>query len=235
MTMEPNNIDKQFREKLNSREINPSENSWDRLDAMLTVAEEPKRNFRWMYFAASFLGFILIATVFLNQTEEVIDVPSQKVVLEQNQVENNNQNNNQLEKIIESTPTNHPVQVVETSEKTVTKQNTKTILKQNNQLLIKDKSATETAIVSNQTSNPSTIINQKTNINVDADALLASVDTPKSAPVTLKNAVAINVNSDNLLSQVDEELELSFRERVLKSVNKKYREVKVAVVNRNIQ
>ena len=93
MTMEPNNIENQFREKLNSRQINPSENSWDRLDAMLTVAEEPKRNFRWMYFAASFLGFILIATVFLNQTEEVIDVPSQKVVIEQNQVENNNQNN----------------------------------------------------------------------------------------------------------------------------------------------
>ena len=232
MTMEPNNIDKQFREKLNSRQINPSENSWDRLDAMLTLAEEPKRNFRWMYFAASFLGFILIATVFLNQTEEVIDVPSQKVVIEQNQVENNN---NQLEKIIESTPANNPVQVVETSEKAVTKQNTKTILKQNNQLLIKDKSPTETAIVSNQTSNPSTISNQKTNINVDADALLASVDTPKSTPATLKNAVAINVNANELLSQVDQELDLSFRERVLKSVNKKYREVKVAVVNRNIQ
>jgi hypothetical protein len=64
---------------------------------------------------------------------------------------------------------------------------------------------------------------------------LASVDTPKSTPSTPKNAVAIAVNSDHLLSQVDEELDLSFRERVLKSVNKKYREVKVAVVNRNIQ
>jgi len=236
MTMEPNNIENQFREKLNSREINPSENSWDRLDAMLTVAEEPKRNFRWMYFAASFLGFIWIATVFLNQTEEVIDVPSQKVAIEQNAVENNNnQNNSQLEKIIESTPTNHSVQVVETSEKAVTKQNTKTIVKQNNQIRIKDKSPTETAIASSQTSNSSTIINQKTNINVDADALLASVDTPKSAPATLKNAVAVTVNSNELLSQVDQELDLSFRERVLKSVNKKYREVKVAVVNRNIQ
>jgi hypothetical protein len=237
MTMEPNNIENQFREKLNSREINPSENSWDRLDAMLTVAEEPKRNFRWMHFAASFLGFIWIATVFLNQTEEVIDVPSQKVAIEQNEVENNNnnQNNSQLEKIIESTPTNHPDHAVATSEKAVTKQNTKTILKQNNQIRIKDKSPTETAIASSQTSNSSTIINQKTNINVDADALLASVDTPKSAPATLKNAVAVTVNSNELLSQVDQELDLSFRERVLKSVNKKYREVKVAVVNRNIQ
>jgi hypothetical protein len=73
--MEPNNIENQFREKLNKRTISPSENSWDRLDAMLTVAEKPKRNFRWMYFAASFLGFVLIRR-FFNQTE-VIDAKSE--------------------------------------------------------------------------------------------------------------------------------------------------------------
>ena len=66
--MEQNNIENQFRDKLNSREIKPSENSWDRLDAMLTVAEKPKKNYRWMFFAASFLGFILIATIFFSQT-----------------------------------------------------------------------------------------------------------------------------------------------------------------------
>ena len=40
--MAPNKIEKQFREKLNSREIQPSSQSWDRLDAMLSVAEEKK-------------------------------------------------------------------------------------------------------------------------------------------------------------------------------------------------
>ena len=90
--MEPNNnIDNQFREKLNNREIKPSENAWDRLDAMLTVADsnnsveekkKPKRGFGWMYIAASVLGFILIATVFLSQTDELVDVEKAPIVNE---------------------------------------------------------------------------------------------------------------------------------------------------------
>ena len=38
--MEPNNIEKQIREKLNQRTIQPSQNAWDRLDAMLSVEEQ---------------------------------------------------------------------------------------------------------------------------------------------------------------------------------------------------
>ena len=38
MQMEPNKLENQFREKLNNREIQPSANAWDRLDAMLSVA-----------------------------------------------------------------------------------------------------------------------------------------------------------------------------------------------------
>jgi hypothetical protein len=40
--LKPNNIENQIREKLNSREIKPTEMAWDRLDAMLSVAEEKK-------------------------------------------------------------------------------------------------------------------------------------------------------------------------------------------------
>ena len=43
--MEPNKIEKQFREKLNTREIQPSVQVWDRLDAMLSVAEEKKTKY----------------------------------------------------------------------------------------------------------------------------------------------------------------------------------------------
>ena len=49
--MERNKLENEFREKLNSREIKPSEMAWNRLDAMLT-AEEKNQN-------ADFLGFIL--------------------------------------------------------------------------------------------------------------------------------------------------------------------------------
>lgn len=68
--MEPNKLENSFRDQLNKREIQPSEMSWDRLDAMLSVAENKKPKKRtWMYIAASFLGFILIGSLFFNQSE----------------------------------------------------------------------------------------------------------------------------------------------------------------------
>ena len=36
--MEPNNFEKQIKERLDAREIQPSEMAWSKLDAMLTVA-----------------------------------------------------------------------------------------------------------------------------------------------------------------------------------------------------
>ena len=229
MTMEPNNMENQFRDKLNKREIKPSENSWDRLDAMLTVAEKPKRNYRWMYFAASFLGFILIATVFFNQTEEVVDSEHNKVVIEEKQVK---QKDNELDKVLEI-PSENAVKVVVVTQKVITKEEIKKSNK-SSQITVQ-KTPTQTAIVLNEKSNSSSITHQKTEVKVDVSALLASVDYGKSASSKTKNVSPIKVDKNELLSQVDDELELSFRERIIQSVNKKYREVKVAAANRNLE
>lgn len=231
-------MENQFREKLNKREIKPSENSWDRLDAMLTVAEKPKRNYRWMYFAASFLGFILIATVFFSQTEEVVDSEYNRVVIEEKQVQ---QKENELNKILETPIVEKKTEVVVASQNVVTKQNNAVKTKSNNILdkieVVKTENnqPIETAIVSNDKNNPSSIISQKTAVKVDANALLASVENNQPTQAVAQNAAPIKVNSNTLLSQVDDELELSFRERVIKSVNKTYREVKVAVAKRNLE
>ena len=227
--MEPNNTENQFRDKLNKREIKPSENSWDRLDAMLTVAEKPKRNYRWMYFAASFFGFILIATVFFNQTEEVVDSEHNKVVIEQNQVQ---QKENEWNKVIEN-PSENAVEVVAVTQKVITKQE---ITKSNKSTQITvQKTPTQTVLVLNEKNNSSSITHQKTEVKVDVSALLASVDYDKSPSLKTKNVSPIKVDKNELLSQVDDELELSFRERIIQSVNKKYREVKVAAANRNLE
>ena len=79
--MEPNNFEKDFREKLNQRKIEPSDKAWDRLDAMLSVAEEkkqPKNKKRWMYIAASIVGFLLVGTFFFNQKKSVVE--TQKIM-----------------------------------------------------------------------------------------------------------------------------------------------------------
>ena len=242
MTMEPNNIENQFRDKLNNRTIKPSENSWDRLDAMLTFVEpsvselgkqKPKRNYRWMYFAASFLGFILIATVFLSQTEEVIDSKHDKVVFEEKQVQ---EKDTTLEEVMEIPFENKNTETVSTSEKAVVKQQSKTFEKPKATPFIEGKHSNQVAEVTNEKNNSSSsIISQKTEVKVDVNALLASVDKEQPSQSLAKNTVSVKINSNDLLSQVDEELELSFRERVLKSVNKKFQEVKVAVAKRNVE
>jgi hypothetical protein len=43
MKMEPNKIESQFKQKLEQRTIQPTEMAWDRLDAMLSVAEKKKK------------------------------------------------------------------------------------------------------------------------------------------------------------------------------------------------
>ncbi len=53
--MEPNKLETQIKEKLNSREIQPTEMAWDRLDAMLSVAEEKKTK-RFPFLTAKFIN-----------------------------------------------------------------------------------------------------------------------------------------------------------------------------------
>src|SRR5574343_85864 len=69
--MEPNKIDNQIREKLNAREIQPSAQAWDRLDAMLTVSEEkkPKKGYGWFFVAASTILFFGLGFFLFNSNE----------------------------------------------------------------------------------------------------------------------------------------------------------------------
>ena len=70
--MVPNNFDKNIQQKFNSRKIEPSAQAWDRLDAMLTVAEEKKqpKNYFWLKIAASFLLFSGMGYIFFQQNQK---------------------------------------------------------------------------------------------------------------------------------------------------------------------
>ena len=64
---------------------------------------------------------------------------------------------------------------------------------------------------------------------VNLDDLLASA-SKKS-----ENKPKIKVNANSLLSQIDGELDQSFRDKVLTKISKNYKEVKVALATRNQQ
>lgn len=237
--MEPNKIEKEFRKQLHQREIAPSASAWDRLDAMLTVAEEkkPKPKYSWLYVAASIVGFVAIVAVFFNSTQELVDVKHHEVVevnatpiLPKDSIRKENQtaipllrkseivanNSQEIHKKINNQPT------VNTNPKTTITSNQNPInLNQNP--------------IANQPHSKS-IINQKTEQLTSNPIYIAN-----EAPVVMTESklepekATIRVNASSLLSEVDGELELSFREKVIKRVDKNFKTVKVALANRNQQ
>lgn len=240
--MEPNKIDKKFKKSLQDREINPTPAAWDRLDAMLTVAEEKKAKstFTWLYIAATIIGFVAIAVVFFSKTQPLEDVRRNEIVYE-NQTPVQGKDSLQDEKENEILATKRKATIAESTQnkptqpinKNQTNLNNNPIeRKPNNQTQLERQPSNE-AIANNQF-----IINQKTEqpgqlSNPIANKPSNGIATLESNPKLGKTP--IKVNASNLLSEVDGELELSFREKVINKINKNYKTVKVALDTRNQQ
>jgi hypothetical protein len=225
--MEQNNLETQFKEKLNFREIKPTEMAWDRLDAMLTVAEDKKpiRSYGWIYIAASIVGFAFLGTFFFNQVDKKTNIENNDVVIE------NSKNAEPMQKKISIVPSNSKSEstVVISEVKKVKKNSTDT-----NPIIINQvpqNSSSFMSIVDEKLTNQKTQQLAFSNTSDDTvDEMLAAV---QSAPKASISKTAVKVNPNTLLSQVDGELELSFREKVINKVNKNYQTVKVALANRN--
>ncbi|KQB40506.1 hypothetical protein [Flavobacterium aquidurense] len=237
--MEPNNFEKDFREKLNQRKIEPSDKAWDRLDAMLSVAEKkkPEKDRKWLYIAASIVGFLLVGTFFFNEKKSAVETPKNNVATEQGNV-----NKDTLVKptlnIIDSVKTQVAISDKPSVQNSVIKEKNhnpklnKTIKNESNQI------AESSIIIKNNPEKQS--INTKTSIaqtskNENTDQLLESAEKTVVAENTVKTKSKVKINANDLLNQVDGELELSFREKMITKVNKNYQTVKVALANRNQQ
>ncbi len=231
--MEQNKLETQFKEKLNSREIKPTEMAWDRLNAMLSVAEpskgeqvqKPKHKFTWLYIAASFIGFLLISTVFFNQKENTIDIKKNTVVIENSIPKENSKT--EIKSI--KTEPNFSKTILKSETKLLAQTQKKSKTKVENPTL----KTQENAVAEIQPNNPKeTIASNENSIPENIDSLLASAETNSKS--SSKNS-SVKINSTDLLSQVDGELQVSFREKALNTITKKYKEAKEALVNRNNQ
>ncbi|TDE47167.1 hypothetical protein E0I26_03535 [Flavobacterium rhamnosiphilum] len=230
--MEPNKLETQFKEQLNSREIKPSEMAWSKLDAMLTVAEKPKAKFPWLFIAASFVGFLLIGTVYFGQKENTIENQKNEIVI-QNSVapkatvvpDNSIKLKTEDEKGL----------VANVVQKSTSGTNKTPILKEKSIDVNNNSNQNQAAEVSisNQKTEQKLIKSQISDVTVDE--LLAVAGNPSKKENQLNQKLAVHVNAGNLLSQVDGELELSFREKVISKVSKNFQTIKVALANRNLQ
>ena len=227
--MEQNNLETQFKQKLNSREIKPTEMAWDRLNAMLSVAEpnnneqiqKPKRRFTWLYVAASFISLVLISTVFFNQKENTINIKKNTVVIENTIQKENLKTENKSKK-----PERHFAKTIVKSE---TKPLVHTQIKTKTTMTVETQETVENEIQPNNRNESIAGLKKISPDNIDS--LLASVENIKSGSTN----PSVKINSTDLLDQVDRELQVSFREKALNTITKKYKEAKEALVNRNNQ
>ena len=240
--MEPNKLDLEIKQKLDARTIQPSAQAWDRLSAKLDIAEKTKskRNYKWIYFAASFVGFLLIGTVFFTVFDtKIIDKNLPVVVLEQKMdMKTSEEPEVNNESILPNLLQNKMLK----ESKVVTNNS---IIKQSKQLSKKE----DAVSIINQSKENNAIVNSAENSNYQvvsknryssAEKLLAEVSNAKSEANTsiktierTRNGIAVNPNS--LLSNAEAELNQSFRETALEKLNKNYNAIKTVLVNRNYQ
>jgi hypothetical protein len=229
--MEPNKLENQIREKLLGREIKPSANSWDRLDAMLSVQEEKKNRkvFPWLSVAASFLVLMGLGYFFMNQNQEKeIDLKNQPSVVEVNSETIKAESQETKERIEKNSVTNN---VEKTDLKSIAEKKSNHV---KNKLPISDEKQ-EQLIASSEVApkkQENIVEPQKSDLfekqEVDAESLLAQVDKQKTTPKS-----KVKVDAKDLLSQVDGEIELTFRQKVMRTIKKNYQETKVAISTRN--
>ncbi|GEC71107.1 hypothetical protein SAMN05443543_101375 [Flavobacterium flevense] len=235
--MEPNKLETQFREQLNSREIKPSEMAWTKLDAMLLATEKPKTKFPWLYVAASFTALFLIGTAYFNLKESPIQTQKNGIVIQHPVVPKS-------ESILLDS-TNLKIKEESFSNKKSVRMNNKlTDLRQKSKIAEKSVNQNQTAKISinDPYKKKDTMISSENNMSlaknkyVSAEKLLAEISNTKfeSADETMINTTkAVSVNPNILLSNVETELNQSFKESALNRLNKNFKTIRTVLVNRN--
>lgn len=65
--MAPNKFEQHIKEELNKREIKPSASAWDKVSTELDEPQKQRKSqYLWLGIAASFVGFLIISTIYFN-------------------------------------------------------------------------------------------------------------------------------------------------------------------------
>jgi hypothetical protein len=214
-----NNIENQIKEKLNAREIQPSAPAWDRLDAMLSVAEtkKPKRDFTWLYLAAAFLLFCGLGFFLLNFNETVAIKNTFPVVTNETTNEKIEENHTQKETVFETFEEN---KVVAKTEKQSPAQAT-------------------TIVIIEEALSPITQHPSPNNYKyLSPEALLAQIEQPNkndSSKIKFNPSNKIQIDAHELLTKAEQEVHQKHKESTIDKLRRNFNEVKSAVANRNYE
>jgi hypothetical protein len=220
--MAQHKLDNQIKSKLNTREIQPSAQAWDRLDAMLTVSEnkKSKKGYGWFFVAAAVVLFFGLGFFIFNQNEEPkINLSTPVVTTSKDEIDSVKTNKTAI----------------------ISTENTKPILVQNEASFSKKEEKNLKSVEKKELVNEENILEGKITPNSQlpsSEKLLVEVKVnEKESPLNKKNSVTskIKIDAASLLSTVEKELDENYKETTLDKLTKKFQDAKSALVNRNYE
>lgn len=234
--MEPNKLENEIREKLGKREIQPSLQAWDRLDAMLSVQESKvtKESFPWMRIAAGVVFFLGVGYfIFSSNTETTKEDNPNVVVVDDSKSSSNKEIETTNKDLIKSSETildekNLPIVYSESKSSALKNDRNAEELKKNHNDETLHTPINRSEIAYIDVKNEEKTFENKTeekNIS-ESKQVIAEVKTSTEKP-------KLKIDPNSLLDQVDGEIQLTFRQKVMKTVTKGYKETKEAVASRN--
>ncbi len=123
--MAPYKLEDNIREKLEERELKPSADAWQKLEVKLDKTQPKQKSIGWYYIAASFVGVLIVASFFINNTKpqvnnDLVDTTVKEDVFK-NASENASErilNNTTVAEIDSSLPDSNMVETASDKEKT---------------------------------------------------------------------------------------------------------------------
>lgn len=230
-------MEQQIKNKLEGRTMQPSAKSWDRLDAMLSVEEQPKKkSFLWYYVAASLFFVFGMTYWFINQNSNEV-IPQNTIVTTQGEdILDSFEEENSIENKVEMNSS--LIEEIRIKQNSVIVQNQEP-KKLNFDKKIKVESPKGETFIQNQMieEKEATVENNKP-IYVSPEKLLASVkNNQDNSSITNSNKTksTVKVDPNSLLSSVESEITEEYRETTFDKLKRKFEQAKTAVANRNYE
>ncbi|MFD0963509.1 hypothetical protein [Pseudofulvibacter geojedonensis] len=237
------NIDKEIKKKLEGRLIEPSANVWDKLDELLEKEESNKNKRTPFYWVAASVVLLLGLFFVLNGGDDnrviepiVVEVDNEKTDIIKDELLVSPSKEDEKQEVF-----------VDKSKEVIVKQNKQLRkieqhIKKNNQELptayeINDvgiKEQDELMVSSHQ--QEENVNKSDYSLDLEVDSLLAaataSINLDKEEETAIPTAKT-TIDPNALLADVEEELDMSFKEKVFKKIKSGFKKTKTAVAKRN--
>lgn len=249
--MEPNKFEKHIKDKFQEREIKPSSNAWEKISSKLEAPVENRKSpFVWYSIAASFIGVLLVSFFYFSSENEQ-NIPNTQVVEDSSNEEIEEVKDIGTDILVESAT---KTKVVDITRDIATKKiKEKSVQKIKQEILIPDagialleKEVSTNKNIQKENGLPDDIIDVKAlevvaEVNSLEENAIVSDSEVDSLLRKAQREILINklfnktksVDAMALLTQVEDELDQSFREKVFESLKEKFLQARTAVANRN--